>query len=99
MDTQIEAARQLIHYAARLRDQGLPAEKAVSMSKYFSTDVAMKVTTDAVQIFGGYGYTKDYRVERYMREAKLLQIVEGSNQIQQLIICRYLLGRDMVLFR
>jgi len=99
MDTQIEASRQLTYYAARLRDLGLPAEKAVSMSKYFSADVAMKVTTDAVQIFGGYGYTKDYPAERFMREAKLLQIVEGANQVQRLIVCRYLLGRDMVLMK
>ena len=96
MDTQIEAARQLIYFAASLRDQGLPAAKAVSMSKLFATDMAMKVTTDAVQIFGGYGYTKDYPVERLMREAKLNQIAEGTSQIQRLLVARQLLGREFV---
>lgn len=96
MDTEIEAARQLTHYAARLRDAGLPAAKAVSMAKRFATDTAMRVTTDAVQLLGGYGYTKDYPVERLMREAKLNQIVEGTSQIQRLVIARQLLGRDFV---
>ena len=96
MDTEIEAARQLTYYAARLRDAGLPAAKAVSMSKRFATDVAMRVTTDAVQLLGGYGYTKDYPVERLMREAKLNQIVEGTSQIQRLVIARNLLGREFV---
>jgi len=96
MDTQIEAARQLTYFAARLRDLGLPAAKAVSMSKLFATDMAMRVTTDAVQIFGGYGYTKDYPVERLMREAKLNQIAEGTSQIQRLVVARLLLGRNLV---
>jgi len=96
MDTQLEAARQLIHHAASLRDQGLPASRVVSMAKLFSTEVAMKVTTDAVQIFGGYGYTRDYPVERLMREAKLGQIIEGTSQIHRIIIARFLLGRDLV---
>jgi len=91
MDTQIQAARLLTYHAANLRDQGLPSTKAASMAKLFATDVAMKVTTDAVQIFGGYGYTKDYPVERLMREAKMTQIIEGTNQIQRLIIARHLL--------
>jgi len=96
MDTQIEAARQLTYHASRLRDQGLPAARVISMAKLFATDVAMKVTTDAVQIFGGYGYIKDYPVERLMREAKQTQIVEGTNQIQRLIIARQLLGKELV---
>ena len=95
MDTQIEAARQLTYFAARRRDSGLPAGKAVSMAKLFATDMAMRVTTDAVQIFGGYGYTKDYPVERLMREAKLGQIVEGTSQIQRLIIAQHLLGKGV----
>lgn len=96
MDTEIEAARQLTHYAAHLRDQGLPAGKAVSMAKLFATEMAMKVTTDAVQLFGGYGYTKDYPVERFMREAKVTQILEGTSQIQKIVIVRHLLGKEMV---
>ena len=95
MDTQIEAARQLTYFAARRRDSGLPAGKAVSMAKLFATDMAMTVTTDAVQIFGGYGYTKDYPVERLMREAKLGQIVEGTSQIQRLVVAQHLLGKGM----
>jgi len=66
------------------------------MSKLFATDMAMRVTTDAVQIFGGYGYTKDYPVERLMREAKLNQIAEGTSQIQRLVVARLLLGRNLV---
>jgi len=96
MDTEIEAARQLTHFAARLRDQKLPAGKAVSMAKRFATDMAMQVTTDAVQLFGGYGYTRDYPVERLMREAKVTQILEGTSQIQRIVIARYLLGKEMV---
>ena len=96
MDTQVEAARQLTYNAARLRDQGLPAGRVVSMAKLFTTEMAMKVTTDAVQIFGGYGYTKEYPVERLMRDAKLGQIIEGTSQIHKIIIARYLLGRELV---
>jgi len=96
MDTQIEASRQLTYNGARLRDRGLPAARAASMAKLFATETAMKVTTDAVQIFGGYGYTKDYPVERLMREAKVTQILEGTSQIQKIVIAQHLLGRDMV---
>ena len=96
MDTQVEAARQLTYNAARLRDQGLPAGRVVSMAKLYTTEMAMKVTTDAVQIFGGYGYTKEYPVERLMRDAKLGQIIEGTSQIHKIIIARYLLGRELV---
>ncbi len=96
MDTQIEAARQLTYFAAKIRDQGLPAARAASMAKLFATDTAMKVTIDAVQIFGGYGYTKDYPVERLMREAKATQILEGTSQIQRLIIARQLLGKKLI---
>jgi alkylation response protein AidB-like acyl-CoA dehydrogenase len=77
--------------AAR-RDAGLPYSRNASVAKLIATDVAMKVTTDAVQVFGGYGYTRDYRVERYMREAKITQIFEGTNQIQRLVIGRSLAG-------
>ena len=96
MDTEIEAARQLTYFAARLQDQKVPAVKATSMAKLFATDMAMRVTTDAVQIFGGYGYTKDYPVERLMREAKLGQIAEGTSQIQRLIIAQQLLGKEII---
>jgi len=76
--------------AARLRDAGRPFSKAASIAKLVATDSAMKVTEDAVQVFGGAGYTKDYPVERYMREAKVMQIFEGTNQIQRLVISRHL---------
>jgi alkylation response protein AidB-like acyl-CoA dehydrogenase len=86
--TQIAAARALTLHAARLKDAGHPYTVEAAKAKLFATDVAMKVTTDAVQVLGGYGYVADHPVERYMREAKVLQIVEGTNQIQRLIISR-----------
>ncbi|MFH8367191.1 acyl-CoA dehydrogenase family protein [Streptomyces sp. NPDC018031] len=94
MATQVEAGRALYLDAARRRDAGLPYAKQAAMAKLFCTDTAMRVTTDAVQLFGGYGYTVDFPVERYMREAKVLQIVEGTNQIQRLVIGRQLLGPE-----
>ncbi|MGW7442378.1 acyl-CoA dehydrogenase family protein [Kitasatospora sp. NPDC054795] len=90
MATQIEAGRSLYLSAARLRDAGRPFSKEAAMAKLFCTDAAMRVTTDAVQVLGGYGYTQDFPAERYMREAKVLQIVEGTNQIQRLVIGRHL---------
>jgi len=88
MATEIEAARLLTYQAAWLESEGLPYGKASAMSKLFAGDTAMKATVEAVQIFGGYGYTKDYPVERYMRDAKITQIYEGTNEIQRLIIGR-----------
>ncbi|MFG2774656.1 acyl-CoA dehydrogenase family protein [Streptomyces sp. NPDC048350] len=86
MATQIAAARALTLAAARLKDAGLPYSLEAAKAKLFATDMAMKVTTDAVQVLGGAGYVSDHPVERWMREAKLLQIVEGTNQIQRLVI-------------
>jgi alkylation response protein AidB-like acyl-CoA dehydrogenase len=91
--TQIEAARRLYREAARARDEGRGDPIACSMAKLFASDVAMRVTTDAVQAHGGYGYMQEYPVERYMREAKALQIVEGTNQVQRMIIGRHLAGQ------
>jgi alkylation response protein AidB-like acyl-CoA dehydrogenase len=90
MATQVEAARALYLAAARRRDRGESFGKQAAMAKLFCTDAAMRVTTDAVQVLGGYGYVEDYPVERYMREAKALQIVEGTNQIQRMVIGRAL---------
>jgi butyryl-CoA dehydrogenase len=90
MATSIEAARLLTYQAAWLESQGLPYGKESAMSKLFAGDTAMKVTTEAVQIFGGYGYTKDYPVERFMRDAKITQIYEGTQEIQRLVISRML---------
>lgn len=90
MATDVEAARLLVHSAADRIDSGKPAGKIASMAKMRATDTAMKVTTDAVQIHGGVGYTAEYPVERYMRDAKVLQIVEGTNQIQKVVIARQL---------
>ena len=92
MATQVEASRRLYREAARVRDAGLPDSLAASMAKLFASDAAMRVTTDAVQVHGGYGYMQEYPVERYMREAKALQIVEGTNQIQRMVIGRHLSG-------
>ncbi len=92
MATGVEAARSLYLTAARRRDAGQPYAKQAAMAKLFATDTAMKVTTDAVQVLGGYGYVTDFPAERYMREAKVLQIVEGTNQVQRMVIGRHLAG-------
>ncbi len=94
MATRIEAGRALYLAAARLKDAGEPFSAQAAMAKLFCTDSAMQVTTDAVQLLGGYGYTADFPVERYMREAKMLQIVEGTNQIQRMVIARHLAGPE-----
>ncbi|CAL9592025.1 acyl-CoA dehydrogenase family protein [Streptomyces werraensis] len=94
MATQIEAGRALYLAAARLRDAGRPFGRQAAMAKLHCTDTAMRVTTDAVQVLGGYGYTADFPAERYMREAKVLQIVEGTNQIQRMVIARHLAGPE-----
>ena len=101
MATKVEAARQLVYKAAffiesAVQKGGASREEISrysSMAKLFASDVAMEVTTDAVQVLGGYGYTKDYPVERMMRDAKITQIYEGTNQIQKLVIARSLLGK------
>ena len=93
MATQTHAARLLVHHAAALVDRGVPGTALESsMAKCFAADAAMRVTTDAVQVFGGYGYTREYPVERFMRDAKITQIYEGTNQIQRVVIARDLLG-------
>ena len=88
--TEVAAARELYLAAARRRDRGQAFGTQAAMAKLFATDTAMKVTTDCVQVLGGYGYVEDFPVERYMREAKVLQIVEGTNQIQRMVIGRTL---------
>ncbi len=90
MAAAVDSARATYLDAARRRDAGLDYSRLASVAKLVATDAAMKVTTDAVQVFGGAGYTRDYRVERYMREAKIMQIFEGTNQIQRLVISRHL---------
>ena len=96
MATQIEAARSLVHYAARGIDSGhKQISKLSAMCKLMATDTAMRVTTDAVQLFGGYGYCKDYPIEKYMRDAKITQIYEGTNQIQREEISRILIGEHI----
>ena len=88
MATEIAAARLLVWQAAWLHDQGERATLQSSFAKRFAADTAMKVTTDAVQVFGGYGYMKEYPVEKLMRDAKLFQIYEGTSQIQRLVIAK-----------
>ena len=90
MAVRVEQARLLVHKAAWLRDHGRPYSHVAAMAKCAATDCAMAVTTDAVQVLGGYGYTREYPVERYMRDAKVMQIVEGTNQVQRLVISRHL---------
>ena len=90
MSAAVDSARAIYLEAARRRDADLPYARQASAAKLIATDVAMRVTTDAVQVFGGNGYTRDFRVERLMREAKITQIFEGTNQIQRLVIARSL---------
>jgi butyryl-CoA dehydrogenase len=90
MAARIEAARLLVHKAAWLRDNGHPYAHIAAMAKCVATDSAMAVSTDAVQVLGGYGYTREYPVERLMRDAKVMQIVEGTNQVQRVVIARHL---------
>ena len=92
MEAAVTSARATYLSAARLKDAGRPYSKEASIAKLVATDNAMRVTTDAVQVLGGAGYTKDFPVERYMREAKVMQIFEGTNQIQRLVISRHLAG-------
>jgi len=94
MEAAVQTARAMTLHAARLKDAGRPFSREASIAKLVATDNAMKVTTDAVQVLGGYGYTRDFPVERYMREAKVMQIFEGTNQIQRLVISRGLAGPD-----
>ena len=86
MATKIDAARLLVYRAAKLKDAGKPYSKEAAMAKLYASDIAMEVTTDAVQIFGGYGYSREYPVERLMRDAKITQIYEGTNQAQRMVI-------------
>ncbi len=86
MATKIDAARLLVYRAAYLKDQGVSYSKEAAMAKLYASDIAMEVTTDAVQIFGGYGYSREYPVERLMRNAKITQIYEGTNQVQRMVI-------------
>lgn len=92
MATKVEAARLLTYQAAWRESEGMPYGLASAMSKLYAGDIAMEVTTDAVQIFGGYGYTREYPVERFMRDAKITQIYEGTNEIQRLVISKQLLS-------
>ena len=92
MATQIEAARALVMNTARMIDSGVRNySKESAMCKYFASDVAMQVTTDAVQVCGGYGYMKEYPLEKMMRDAKILQIYEGTNQVQRGIVANAVL--------
>ncbi len=91
MAMSIEASRLMVYRACWLRDQGQPFGKESAMAKCFAADTAMKVTTDVVQVMGGYGYSKEYPAEKYMRDAKIMQIYEGTNQIQRLVIANNIL--------
>ncbi|NIP13208.1 MAG: acyl-CoA dehydrogenase, partial [Pseudomonadales bacterium] len=93
MATRIQAARHLVYHAAWLKQTGRPYTKEASMAKLYASDAAMDITTQGVQLLGGYGYTNDYPVERHMRDAKVCQIGEGTNEIQRLVIARELFDR------
>ncbi|MFN7252063.1 MAG: acyl-CoA dehydrogenase [Anaerobacillus sp.] len=91
MATKVEAAKLLVYRAAALREKRLPCSKEASMAKLFASRAAMEVTTEAIQVFGGYGYTKDYPVERFFRDAKICEIYEGTSEIQRIVISKHLL--------
>ena len=91
MATQIEASRHLVYHAAWMKDQGISGIREASIAKLFSSETAMKVTTEAIQVFGGYGYIKEYDVERFFRDAKILEIGEGTSEIQRMIIARQII--------
>jgi len=95
MATEIEAARLLVYRAAWMKDQGLDYTSAAAMAKLFASDVAMRHTVEAVQIHGGYGYVKEYHVERLMRDAKITQIYEGTSEIQKVVISRNILNGQL----
>jgi butyryl-CoA dehydrogenase len=90
MATQIEAARQLIHHAAQLKDAGLPCLKEAAMAKLFASEMAERVCSDAIQVHGGYGYLSDFPVERIYRDVRVCQIYEGTSEVQKMLIGRAL---------
>ena len=92
MAVKIELARTFVYKAAWLKDQGRPFGKEAAMAKYYASEMAMEVCDEAIQIHGGYGYMKEYEVERYMRDAKLLEIGEGTSEIQKMVIARHILN-------
>ena len=91
MAVEIDAARLLTHRAATLKDAGLPCTTQSAMAKLFAAETAMKAATEAIQVHGGYGYTKEFKVERYFRDAKITEIYEGTSEIQRLIISSHVL--------
>ena len=88
MATNIEAAKHLVYHAAWLKDQNQPVIKEAAMAKLFASEAAMKICTESIQIHGGYGYIKEYDVERFFRDAKILEIGEGTSEVQRIIISR-----------
>ena len=91
MAMQIEAAKHLVYNAAYLKDQGKSIIKEAAMAKLFTSELAMNITTEAIQIHGGYGYIREYNVERFFRDAKILEIGEGTSEVQRIIISREIL--------
>jgi alkylation response protein AidB-like acyl-CoA dehydrogenase len=96
MATEIEAARQLVYRAAWLKDRGRDYGLAAAQAKLFASEVSSRATNNGIQIHGGYGYVSDYPVERFMRDAKLTEIGEGTSQVQRLVIARRILGLRVV---
>ena len=92
MATQLEAAKHLVYHAAWLKDQGHNGVKEAAMAKLFASELAMRITTEAIQIHGGYGYIREYQVERFFRDAKVLEIGEGTSEVQRMVIARQILA-------
>ncbi|MEE9162681.1 MAG: acyl-CoA dehydrogenase family protein, partial [Candidatus Neomarinimicrobiota bacterium] len=91
MATQLQAAKHLVYHAAWRKDQGRSVVKEAAMAKLFASELAMRITTEAIQIHGGYGYIREYQVERFFRDAKVLEIGEGTSEVQRMIIARQIL--------
>jgi alkylation response protein AidB-like acyl-CoA dehydrogenase len=96
MATEIEAARQMVWRAAWLKDQGREYGLAAAQAKLFASEVANRATNNGIQVHGGYGYVEEYKVERFLRDAKLTEIGEGTSQIQRLVIARKILGLRVI---
>ncbi len=93
MEIGIETARQMVAHALTLMDKGMPHSKESAIAKCYASDMAMKVATEAVQMFGGYGYSREYPVEKFMRDAKIFQIFEGTNEIQRIVVANNTIGK------
>ena len=93
MEIRVETARQMVAHALTLMDQGLPCSKESAIAKCYASDIAMEVASEAIQMFGGYGYSREYPVEKLLRDAKIFQIFEGTNEVQRIVVANNTIGK------